>query len=102
MDTNSGKQLIEHERFGHIVYAAGCQPFDHVFCLRKTGHEYHGQMQTNPYRASGACRFQAADPGIRASISTKSGVICSRSSKRRLAVSRNQHREARVIERVGQ
>jgi hypothetical protein len=102
MNPNAGKKLIDNDRLGHIVDTSGCETFEHMLRLAQARHEDHGQTAEQFFALQSAARFESIQAGHDGIHEHEIGRDLLHEFERTAAVGCNQHREARLIQRVGE
>ncbi|MFK4593094.1 hypothetical protein ABIF55_008508 [Bradyrhizobium diazoefficiens] len=102
MDTDARQHLLDHDRLGHVVDAAGVQPAHDMLGLGEARHEDHGDVGKARIALEAAAGLEAVDAGHHRIEQHDVGRDLLDDAHRRRAVERHHHRHPGAVERVGE
>ena len=102
MHANARQQLVGHDRLGDVVDAAGLQALDDVLGLAQAGHEDHRHMRQRLVLLQAAAGLETVHARHHGVHQDHVGRDRSHDRQRLLALERDQHGHAGLLERVGQ
>ena len=101
-DAKTAVKFVDDQGLRHVIHAPGGQPLEDIFRFGEAGHEDHGEAAEQLVALHAPAGLEAVESGHDGIHEHEVGRDLFDETQCAGAVGGDQHREARVIERIGE